>query len=307
MYSLKGTQSPKQDYVDRFCKSCDTLLESNGFSQIFNYCGMERHFSTNANKNNCRYTVNCDSYQYLIEDAKYQHVVYLFLTAFCQMDWNNAGYSLKHLLTEKGLEPDYLWLNICRNPDGQITQLHIHGQICCSGAGYQICSSCICNVPMEQDEYGGASGRIRVKIKDDVIPSVTPEILFDEKTDSNSVGDAFDLMTGLEFESYFAEVLKKNGFDNVTVTQGSGDQGIDIIAYKDDIKYGIQCKCYSGDIGNKAVQEVFSGKAYYGCHVGVVVTNRFFTKSARELARANGIILWDRDKLIQMISADNAR
>lgn len=111
----------------------------------------------------------------------------------------------------------------------------------------------------------------------------------------------FDNMDGAAFERFCADILSKNGFKNIKLTQGSGDQGVDIIAYKDDIKYGIQCKCYSSDVGNKAVQEVFAGKTFYQCHVGVVLTNRDFTKSAIELAKHNGIILWNRAKLLQLI------
>lgn len=110
-----------------------------------------------------------------------------------------------------------------------------------------------------------------------------------------------DLMDGVTFERFCAEVLASNGFRGISLTQGSGDQGVDIIAYKDDIKYGFQCKCYSADIGNKAVQEVFAGKTYYHCHVGVVLTNRYFTKSAIDLAKSNGIILWDREKMFELI------
>ncbi len=111
----------------------------------------------------------------------------------------------------------------------------------------------------------------------------------------------FDHMEGHIFEHFCAETLSLNGFNNVQVTQGSGDQGIDIIAYKDDIKYGIQCKCYSSDIGNKAVQEVYAGKSYYNCDVGVVLTNRYFTKSAIELARKSRVHLWDRQKLLELV------
>ena len=116
-----------------------------------------------------------------------------------------------------------------------------------------------------------------------------------------SISRNFDDMEGHQFEYFCADVLRKNGFEKVEVTQGSGDQGIDIIAFKDGIKYGIQCKCYSADIGNKAVQEAFSGKTFYNCHVGVVLTNRYFTASAKELAEKNGILLWDRNKLNEMI------
>ncbi|MBR4289767.1 MAG: restriction endonuclease [Oscillospiraceae bacterium] len=117
----------------------------------------------------------------------------------------------------------------------------------------------------------------------------------------------FDSMEGHEFEFFCASLLKKNGYEHINVTRGSGDQGIDIIAYRDGIKYGIQCKCYSADIGNKAVQEVFAGKAFYECHVGVVLTNQYFTKAAIELAKKNGIILWDRKKLLSMIDISNSK
>ena len=110
----------------------------------------------------------------------------------------------------------------------------------------------------------------------------------------------FDYMDGHDFEYFCADLLRKNGFDKVEVTKGSGDQGIDIIAFKDGIKYGIQCKCYANDIGNSAVQEAFSGRAFYRCHVAAVLTNRYFTSSAKELAENNGVLLWDRDRLNQL-------
>lgn len=124
----------------------------------------------------------------------------------------------------------------------------------------------------------------------------------------NLYNNKCDYMEGHDFEYFCAELLRKNGFESVEVTQGSGDQGIDILAIKDGIKYGIQCKCYSSDIGNKAVQEAFSGKAFYNCHVAAVLTNRYFTVSARELAEKNGVLLWDRkylEKLIENAQIDN--
>lgn len=116
-----------------------------------------------------------------------------------------------------------------------------------------------------------------------------------------------DEMEGHDFEYFCAELLKKNGFLNVAVTNGSSDQGVDIIAEKEGIRYGIQCKCYSSDIGNRAVQEVYAGRTFYKCHVGVVLTNRYFTNSAKKLAQSNGIILWDRDKLISLVNSGKGK
>lgn len=110
-----------------------------------------------------------------------------------------------------------------------------------------------------------------------------------------------DRMEGHEFEYFCAELLEKCGFEHVTVTQGSGDQGVDVLAFKEDIKYAIQCKNYSTPLGNKPVQEVYAGKTFYHCHVGVVMTNSTFTKGAIELAESVGVILWDKSRLDKMM------
>lgn len=109
-------------------------------------------------------------------------------------------------------------------------------------------------------------------------------------------------MDGYDFENCSANLLLNNGFSNVEVTQYSGDFGVDIIAYKDDIKYAIQCKKYSSPVGIKAVQEVIASKAMNDCHVAVVLTNNFFTNSAKELAKKNNVLLWDRNKLKELIN-----
>lgn len=109
-------------------------------------------------------------------------------------------------------------------------------------------------------------------------------------------------MDGFEFEKYVSDLLKSNGFNKVNVTQCSNDYGVDIIAFKDEVKYAIQCKKYSSPVGIKAVQEVIGSKAMNGCHVGVVLTNNTFTKSATSLAEKNNILLWDRKKLERLIN-----
>lgn len=119
--------------------------------------------------------------------------------------------------------------------------------------------------------------------------------------DTNCLVVDFDQMDGHEFEYYCADILRKNGFKDVSVTPGSGDQGVDVLATKDGIKYAIQCKNYASPLGNTPVQEVNAGKVYYNCHVGVVMTNSVFTPGAVQLAEATGVLLWDGSKLEDMI------
>ena len=108
-------------------------------------------------------------------------------------------------------------------------------------------------------------------------------------------------ISGAEFEKITKEILEKNGFVNVMTTPISGDFGVDVIAEKDSIKYVIQCKKYSSSVGIKAVQEVIGSKSMNNAHVAAVLTNNYFTKSAKELANKNNVLLWDRKKLGEMI------
>lgn len=107
----------------------------------------------------------------------------------------------------------------------------------------------------------------------------------DSGYDSNNI--PFD---GHAFEKWVAEALETFGWE-ASVTSGSGDQGIDVIAMLDGKKVGIQCKLYSSSVGNKAVQEAHAGKAYYDADVVAVVTNADFTASARDLAQVTGVKL----------------
>lgn len=115
---------------------------------------------------------------------------------------------------------------------------------------------------------------------------------------------------GFQFEHYCAQLLLKNGFSKAEVTQGSGDFGVDIIAEKDSISYAIQCKCYSKPVGNKAVQEAYSGKDFYKCMVAAVITNNTFTKAAEETAQQTRVLLWDRkhlEKLLTVVYQQNSK
>lgn len=127
--------------------------------------------------------------------------------------------------------------------------------------------------------------------------TTTNDNFIQEKTESNEF-----TMTGENFEKYCANLLSKNGFTNIHLTKASGDQGVDIIATKDYVKYAIQCKCYSTAVGNRAVQEVYAGKNFYNAHIAVVMTNQSFTESARELAQKNNVLLWDKTVLNNLLS-----
>lgn len=122
--------------------------------------------------------------------------------------------------------------------------------------------------------------------------NVTLEQLEWIKTEARAQGfDEINLpFDGHAFEAWVAEALEGFGWTS-KVTKGSGDQGIDVIAEKDGKKLGLQCKLYSNAVGNKAVQEAHTGKAFHMLDEVGVLTNAEFTRSAKDLAQVTGVLL----------------
>ncbi len=126
------------------------------------------------------------------------------------------------------------------------------------------------------------------------------ELLQDSTIEHLTIID-IDLMSGIQFEEFLCQYFNKQGYDCST-TKATGDQGIDLIAKKGELTIAIQAKCYSGTVGNHAVMEAFAGMKYYQANRCMVITNSTFSKSATELAKANNVVLWDRQVLIEKIS-----
>lgn len=119
------------------------------------------------------------------------------------------------------------------------------------------------------------------------------------------INSNYNTMTGPEFEKFCSFLLSKNGYENIKITPTTGDHGIDIFAEKEDITYAIQCKCYSTNVGNSAIQQAYTGKCLYKKDVAVVLTNQFFTQQAIDEAKELGIKLWDKTKLDSFIANAN--
>lgn len=110
-----------------------------------------------------------------------------------------------------------------------------------------------------------------------------------------------DDMNGIAFEELACEILVANGFDLAENTPATRDFGVDILAEKDGMTYAIQCKRYKDAVGLEAVQQVYAGRAFYECHVAVVLTNQSFTANAQKLADKLGVVLWDRETLRNLL------
>ena len=107
---------------------------------------------------------------------------------------------------------------------------------------------------------------------------------------------AIDNMSGTEFEQVVARLFFNMGY-TIKMTKTTNDQGVDIIATRDNEKIAIQVKRYSGTVGNHAIMEAVAGMKFYGANECMVITNSYFSKSAIRLAKVNNVILWDRNIL----------
>lgn len=106
-----------------------------------------------------------------------------------------------------------------------------------------------------------------------------------------------DEMTGAEFEGFVAAQLRTRGW-SVTHTGGTGDYGVDLIARRDGTRMAVQCKRLAKAVGVAAVQQVVAGARHHGCDQTVVVTNRSFTRAARQLAITHRCRLVGREQLL---------
>jgi HJR/Mrr/RecB family endonuclease len=110
-----------------------------------------------------------------------------------------------------------------------------------------------------------------------------------------------DDMDGLSFENYVARLLKNEGFDNIQVTQGSSDLGVDIIASKNRYRYSIQTKRTKNKVSRRAVSDAVAGKTHYSCNAAMVITNSYLSKPAKEFALSSDCEIVERDMLSEWI------
>lgn len=115
--------------------------------------------------------------------------------------------------------------------------------------------------------------------------------------------EKIDKMDPFEFEAFIANLFILLGF-RAYVTSKSGDYGADVIVTRrDGIRIAVQVKRYNSSVGSKYVSDVYAAQRHYNCKEAILVTNNYFTKNATKLAKDCNIVLWDRDKLVDVLNS----
>lgn len=120
-----------------------------------------------------------------------------------------------------------------------------------------------------------------------------------QKQQALSMADV-NAMDRLEFEKYVAQLLKSQGYTNVTLTERY-DYGVDIISVRDGIRWGVQVKRYGDLVKAAAVRQVVTALNHYKCQRAMVVTNSVFSRPAKSLAASNNCTLVDHEILSEWI------
>lgn len=124
----------------------------------------------------------------------------------------------------------------------------------------------------------------------------------EEPIDSTTKGTtSVERLMGQEFERLVCSTLRYHGW-SASVTKGSGDQGVDVIAKKGNRTIAIQCKYHLKPVGNKAVQECHAGVEWWNADQGAVVSSSGFTQSGKKLASRLGVVLIHFDNLSDLDS-----
>jgi len=126
---------------------------------------------------------------------------------------------------------------------------------------------------------------------------VVPGLVRRSRFQRSGIAD-IDSLNWSEFEEFIAALFRAKGYrTRLTPTY---DQGGDVIVEGNGEHIVVQAKHRTeGDIGNKAVQEAVAAVGYYKATRAILITNRYFTRPAVDLAKANNVELWDRDRLSQ--------
>jgi restriction system protein len=110
--------------------------------------------------------------------------------------------------------------------------------------------------------------------------------------------DQLQAMSPTEFERFVARLFEQMGH-SVTLTQASGDKGVDI--FLDGCEGIVQCKRYKGSVGQPVVRDFYGTMIHYKAERGYIVTTGTFSLPAQSWAEGKPIHLVDGMELVKSL------
>lgn len=115
-------------------------------------------------------------------------------------------------------------------------------------------------------------------------------------------------LSDFEFEAFVATLFESEGWETSLTPRGA-DEGIDIEMRKtlDGETAIVQCKKWSGNVGQPIVRDLYGAMHHRGCDTGYVVTSSGFTPAAIAFAQGKPICLIGAAELLERIDRCNVR
>ena len=113
----------------------------------------------------------------------------------------------------------------------------------------------------------------------------------------SDIKNNFSRFEPFEFERLVAKLFEKKGY-KATVTQESGDFGVDILAEAGKEKIAIQVKHWQASVGGPDVHKTLGSMITFGANRAMVITSSDFTNQAYEIQkRGSPVELWNGSRL----------
>jgi hypothetical protein len=115
-------------------------------------------------------------------------------------------------------------------------------------------------------------------------------------------------LSDFEFEAFVATLFESEGWETSLTPRGA-DEGIDIEMRKtlDGETAIVQCKKWSGNVGQPVVRDLYGAMHHRGCDTGYVVTSSGFTPAAIAFAQGKPICLIGGAELLGRIGRSKMR
>jgi HJR/Mrr/RecB family endonuclease len=113
--------------------------------------------------------------------------------------------------------------------------------------------------------------------------------------------DYWSSLSGISFERQFALLLQKFA-DEVILTKGSGDGGVDIIIKNNQEVIIIQCKNHKKPVGPESVRALVGVLHVFNASKAIFVSVGGYTKGSKIFSKSHkNLYLWDMEDILKIV------
>jgi len=110
------------------------------------------------------------------------------------------------------------------------------------------------------------------------------------------LGHKLRCLDARQFEFEIAHLFQLRGYKS-SATRVTGDDGVDVFAWRDDEKIIVQCKRWKHPVGRNIIDELAGVRSRHDADRAIVATISSFSKGAIEAGQKHQIELWDFERI----------